>query len=277
MEATTSGTSSCRNCGDPIHRPAGARGKLPRYCEPCAQESWKCRHCKIDAREPGSAPANAWARGHRSWPPSWNGPWCSSCRSAGRSEPRKQPTSMQSEQFKRRSHLERIAIRRDLEREQLAVSRSATGEFFAYDLCLWCGKQGAFVSVGENDGCSPSCAKSIERHAAQHQRQLGFRRAARVEDVKRGRIYHRDRGICQLCGVPVPPPGSVPANSPNAPQLDHIIPVALGGDHTHDNVRLAHNGCNNASQTGYKWTRERRRAEWYANRETETRNESPAF
>jgi 5-methylcytosine-specific restriction endonuclease McrA len=169
---------------------------------------------------------------------------------------------MQSDSFRQLPHRERIAVRLELERKQLERSVSTTQEFYQYDVCLWCGNSEPFISVGENDGCSSECSQKIERHFHQYQRQLAFRNADRVEDVRRGRVYHRDKGICQLCGVAVPPPGSCSPNNPNAPQLDHVVPLMLGGDHTYDNIRLAHNACNNTAQRGYKLNRRRRRAAW---------------
>lgn len=48
-------------------------------------------------------------------------------------------------------------------------------------------------------------------------------------------IYQRDRGICQICGKPVRYKQAC---------LDHIIPIRKGGDHTPENVQLAHRSCN---------------------------------
>jgi len=41
-------------------------------------------------------------------------------------------------------------------------------------------------------------------------------------------------GRCWLCRRPVE----------TQPTMDHVIPLALGGDHTYNNVRLAHKPCN---------------------------------
>ena len=32
----------------------------------------------------------------------------------------------------------------------------------------------------------------------------------------------------------------------NYPTIDHVMPLAKGGMHSWDNVRLAHHGCNSA-------------------------------
>ena len=64
-----------------------------------------------------------------------------------------------------------------------------------------------------------------------------------VETIDRQAIYARDRWVCQLCLKPVsqrlrhPHPGSA--------SLDHVIPMSQGGNHSAQNLVLAHLGCNN--------------------------------
>lgn len=50
------------------------------------------------------------------------------------------------------------------------------------------------------------------------------------------RIFLRDRGICGICGVRVP--------NLSAANIDHVIPISRGGQHTEENVQLAHRTCN---------------------------------
>lgn len=53
--------------------------------------------------------------------------------------------------------------------------------------------------------------------------------------IFRERVYHRDQGICAICGKPVEKSGM---------SLDHIKPVSHGGQNHWNNLRLAHRGCN---------------------------------
>ncbi len=62
-------------------------------------------------------------------------------------------------------------------------------------------------------------------------------------------IWDRDKGICQLCDLPVDP--GLPYRDPEtgkinlmSKSIDHIIPVARGGAHSLENAQLAHFGCN---------------------------------
>jgi 5-methylcytosine-specific restriction endonuclease McrA len=55
-------------------------------------------------------------------------------------------------------------------------------------------------------------------------------------------IAKRDGYVCGLCGRMVPMKLWVPDS--DAPTIDHILPIARGGQDTLDNVQLAHFLCN---------------------------------
>lgn len=56
----------------------------------------------------------------------------------------------------------------------------------------------------------------------------------RVEDVDRQVVWERDGGICHLCGKPVE----------GRWHMDHVVPLALGGAHSYENVAVSHPYCN---------------------------------
>lgn len=56
-----------------------------------------------------------------------------------------------------------------------------------------------------------------------------------VERVYRSILFERDKGICGICGLPV---------DPNIWQVDHIIPIAKGGEHSYKNAQVSHPLCN---------------------------------
>jgi len=66
---------------------------------------------------------------------------------------------------------------------------------------------------------------------------------ADVEPINPIAIMERDAWTCHICGVEAPRElrGTMRWN---APELDHIIPLAAGGSHTYDNVACAHRACN---------------------------------
>ena len=64
-------------------------------------------------------------------------------------------------------------------------------------------------------------------------RRLGF--AAFVEEVDPQVVFERDEGVCGICGGVV---------ERDRFDVDHVIPLALGGEHSYENARLAHVSCN---------------------------------
>jgi 5-methylcytosine-specific restriction endonuclease McrA len=61
-------------------------------------------------------------------------------------------------------------------------------------------------------------------------------------------VAARDRYRCGFCRKRVAMKQVVP--HPRAPTIDHVVPLADGGDDTRANVRLAHFLCNVRAQTG---------------------------
>lgn len=90
---------------------------------------------------------------------------------------------------------------------------------------------------------SPGYLKLWRNHEAikrGKKRSRDRRRAAEmnapaIERFDRGEIIERDRGICHLCGRTCDP-GEI--------HIDHVIPLARGGAHTRENVRVACSSCN---------------------------------
>lgn len=93
------------------------------------------------------------------------------------------------------------------------------------------------------DGTSLFSAR-IDRHSRrrkEHGRQMSNKRRAQkhgasFEQFTRNEIIKRDESTCYLCGA------SQLADSDI--HLDHVVPLARGGPHTRDNVRVACAPCN---------------------------------
>lgn len=58
-------------------------------------------------------------------------------------------------------------------------------------------------------------------------------------------VLDRDGWKCRACGIDTPK-GERGKFSPNAPELDHAIPLARGGDHTPENTQCLCRSCNSA-------------------------------
>lgn len=72
-----------------------------------------------------------------------------------------------------------------------------------------------------------------------------------IGKAKRLEIYQRDGWVCQICLDPVPKDTwGVSEYSPLQASLDHILPRALGGDNSPENLRLTHTLCNSLRGLG---------------------------
>ena len=97
--------------------------------------------------------------------------------------------------------------------------------------------------------CSVRCYERHHRRpgTAQWERQRRKRRLAAIrEDVLR-----RDGMRCRLCGGGVPE--DVPVDHPLALTIDHLIPIAAGGDDDLANLVVAHRECNVTKGTHRYW------------------------
>lgn len=79
----------------------------------------------------------------------------------------------------------------------------------------------------------PEKAREIgrKRTATRKARKLG----AFVEYVDELVVLERDDGVCGICGEDV---------DPFAFEVDHIVPLARGGEHSYANTQAAHMACN---------------------------------
>lgn len=126
--------------------------------------------------------------------------------------------------------------------------------------CRYCGK--AFVPLQSTERwqhatkvCSVDCqneerreASRIYSYAARARRKVRMRKPEGSALVVRKRIYERDGWRCHLCSKPVKRDAVVP--HPQAPTIDHLIPLAAGGTHEPHNVRTAHFICNSKRGAG---------------------------
>lgn len=67
------------------------------------------------------------------------------------------------------------------------------------------------------------------------QRYRARKVAAYMEDVHPLVLLERDDGICGICGHDV---------DPMAYDIDHIVPLSRGGEHSYANTQVAHPLCN---------------------------------
>ena len=115
--------------------------------------------------------------------------------------------------------------------------------------CPWCGA--TFMSSrADKRFCSRNCSRRAHdkrvtkdgRHSGNDYRSRVLSPEKYVEHTPRMKVFERDGWVCQLCGLPVDKSLKFPDRA--SATLDHIVPLALGGEHSMRNVQLAHFACN---------------------------------
>lgn len=81
----------------------------------------------------------------------------------------------------------------------------------------------------------------IMTKAVQRRREARKKGAKRVETIHLAVLAERDGWRCHLCGKKV---------TKATWSMDHLVPLVAGGDHTYDNVALAHQVCNGRRGAG---------------------------
>lgn len=94
------------------------------------------------------------------------------------------------------------------------------------------------------------CDKCITENRRESKRtEKAKRRAvckgALAESVKPFAVFDRDKWRCRLCGRKTPK-SKRGTYSDDAPELDHIVPISKGGQHTYLNTQCACRRCNAA-------------------------------
>lgn len=82
--------------------------------------------------------------------------------------------------------------------------------------------------------------RAVRDHNLSSLRRLAIQASAEVIDP--AVVAERDGHRCHLCGDKVD--GRIKWPHPKSGSVDHIVPLAHGGEHTYANVALAHLGCN---------------------------------
>lgn len=108
--------------------------------------------------------------------------------------------------------------------------------------CKGCGEQ-VVTEYGDKKRifCSVECQRRYFSRIYKKLRKEQIRESY-VEPVNLVRVYRRDKGICQICGLPVPF-NKEPENIWGA-TIDHIIPLSRNGLHSMRNSQIAHRICN---------------------------------
>jgi len=93
--------------------------------------------------------------------------------------------------------------------------------------------------------CSQVCAKRYiwKKNQGDAARRRTKRYGGTYTRFSKWDVFRRDNWTCQICGTETPERLSG-LRLPNSPELDHIIPLSVGGDHIESNVQCACAQCN---------------------------------
>lgn len=97
--------------------------------------------------------------------------------------------------------------------------------------------------------CSGRCAKKAENKKKEIKRRHTIGNVMVDNDITVKGLFKRDNGICHICGRRcnmedyVMKDGTFIAGD-WYPSIDHVVPLAKGGEHSWGNVALAHRRCN---------------------------------
>ncbi len=119
------------------------------------------------------------------------------------------------------------------------------------ETCRYCGAIFRFTRDSDNAG-SLYCSKECKLFAKTQRSRL---RQAKVRApfIDWRQIAERDEWRCGICDKRVTPQAD--PRSPKAPSVDHVVALANGGEHSWDNVQLAHLGCNAGKRDQWDPTR----------------------
>lgn len=108
--------------------------------------------------------------------------------------------------------------------------------------CVECGKHKE-VTYKRKKYCTDECKRKYQWRRKDAKRRFAIRTNGKVDwDISIERLIKRDGMKCYLCGDDVIKHDNT--NHELYPSIEHVMPVAKGGTHTWDNVRLAHRKCN---------------------------------
>jgi len=113
------------------------------------------------------------------------------------------------------------------------------------NICEYCGDEYSVAFYAGRrkycDNCIPKVKRAAKQQAARV-RHARLKAARRNQFINSRRVFLRDNYVCYLCGEETS--RKYRPTDMKSPTVDHIVPLAKGGDNTYDNVSTAHLICN---------------------------------
>lgn len=156
----------------------------------------------------------------------------------------------------KRKQFEKLIKEQERKRQkELRNYINSFGEQLIISVCEYCGNY--FLNNGKRKYCSTRCAERKHEHIKSRKRIERASYNGKIDySITLPKLIKRDNNICYLCGKE--------CNSNDYtykenifiagnyyPSIDHIKPIAKGGKHSWDNVKLAHRLCNSYKRDIY--------------------------
>ena len=112
--------------------------------------------------------------------------------------------------------------------------------------CVDCGKavgprQTRTQPAKRCDACRLECKREWQRTC--RRRREALVKGARVETIHGIKVFERDGWVCHICGE-MTDKERKGTHHPRAPEIDHVVPLSKGGEHSYANLACAHVRCN---------------------------------
>lgn len=209
------------------------RKRINIKCEYCGKEFYpnekETRYCSLSCSSRAQAPEK-WLKIQQANAEIW--------------EARRRETEIKKEAERQEKQLKKEEAQRQA---YIIRMKNARQEKMCFSVCEWCGSD--FINDrADRKYCSVVCRNRACNKRGEITRRLRID-GNTLENVSLADIYKRDAGICHICGGQCSYDdytvvGDVFIAGNYYPSIDHIIPLARGGVHSYDNVRLAHRICN---------------------------------
>lgn len=154
------------------------------------------------------------------------------------------PTCAAAERQRQQEEKEQQRLQKEREREQRFWEQDFTQSALSFRICPQCGAP----HLRTNALC---CSDECSRKRANSKGDRRIRRMHKIDkSITLKKLYMRDGGKCWICGDKCDFNDCERDANGNFivgityPSIDHVYPISKGGQHSWDNVRLAHHYCN---------------------------------
>ena len=172
-----------------------------------------------------------------------NEPECPCCK-------RKEIERREKEEHERIEREAHEKARLKAERDSRRISNELARRL-AIHVCKNCGQAFCIECSGYNSEtyCSEKCQKRYVNRIKNEKRMDRLKHREHDTDITLEKLFKRDGGVCYICGElcqwsDIEEIDGTMVAGEHYPSIDHVRPVAKGGTHTWNNIRLACRHCN---------------------------------